>query len=111
MQTFKLDERARLSIEMALVGNQGDPVLMRRQEEEAARLGMCGAEIDAARAGRSFDLRRARLLQLALAAKCEERGDARRRAFQAGIDSQACREVETIAKAHFHCVRCAASSP
>lgn len=111
MHTFKLDERARLSIEMALTGNQGDLALMRRQGEEATRLGMCGAEIDAARVGRSFDLRRARVLQLALAAKREEREDARRRAIQAGIDRQACREVETIAKAHFHYVRSAARKP
>ncbi|WP_093222905.1 hypothetical protein [Sphingomonas sp. NFR15] len=97
---FTLDAPARLSIAMALTGNRGDPALMRRQDEEAAQLGMSGAEIDAARAGRSFDLRRTRVLRLALAVKGEERADARRLAIQAGIDSQVCREIETIAKAH-----------
>jgi len=57
MQISKLDPRTRLSIEMALAGDRSAPALIRQQDDAAARIGMCGAEIDAARAGRSFDVR------------------------------------------------------
>jgi hypothetical protein len=99
MQTSKLDRRMRLTIEMALTGNQGSPALIQRQDEAAARLGMCGAEIDAARAGRSFDLRGSRALELALAAKGSERGELRQRAIQAGFDEEDCCEIERLAAA------------
>ncbi|WP_423605646.1 hypothetical protein [Sphingomonas sp. MS122] len=100
MQISKLDARTRLSIEVALMADQGAPVLIRQQDDAAARLGMCGAEIDAARGGRSFDVRGTRALELALAAKRGDYGDARLRAIQAGIDEETCREIERIAGAH-----------
>jgi hypothetical protein len=92
MQISKLDPRTRLSIEMALADDRGAPALIRRQDDSAARIGMCGAEIDAARAGRSFDVRGARALELALAVKRSDYRDARSRAVRAGFDDEACRE-------------------
>jgi hypothetical protein len=99
MQISRLDARTRLSIEMALTAGRGAPALIRQQDDAAARIGMCGAEIDAARAGRSFDARGARALELALAAGRGDHAHARSRAIQAGIDEAACREIETIAAA------------
>lgn len=99
MQIPKLDARTRLSIEMALAGDRGAPALMRQQDDMAAWIGMCGAEIDAARAGRSFDARGTRALELALAARRGDCRDARLRAIQAGLDEEACREIERIAGA------------
>lgn len=100
MQISKLDARTRLSIEMALAGDRGSPALIRQQDEAATQLGMCGAEVDAARAGRSFDMRCTRALELALAHQRGDHGDARSRAIQAGIDADACCEIERIAAAH-----------
>jgi len=100
MQLSKLDPRTRLSIEMALAGDRGAPAVILQQDDAAARIGMCGAEIDAARAGRSFDVRGARALELALAIKRSDYREVRSRAIQAGFDDEACREIERIAVAH-----------
>ena len=100
MQMSTLDPRMLLSIEMALAGDRGAPALIRQQDEAAARIGMCGAEIDAARAGRSFDVRGSRALELALAVRRGKYRDARSRAIRAGIDAELCREIERIASAH-----------
>lgn len=100
MQISKLDPRTRLSIEMALAGNRSAPALIRQQNAAAARIGMCGAEIDATRAGRSFDVRGGRALELALAVKRSDYREVRSRAIQAGFDDEACREIEGIAVAH-----------
>lgn len=102
MQTSRLDARTRLSIELAFVGHQGGPALMRRQEQAAMRLGMCGAEVDAARAGRSFDRRITRALELALAAGQDDQDAARSNALQAGIDESACDEIMRLARTRAH---------
>ena len=73
MHTPKLDERTRLSVEMALVSDRGGAVLIQLQDDATARLGMCRAEIDAASAGKSLELRRSRALELDLAARGDER--------------------------------------
>lgn len=100
MQISKLGARTHLSIEMALAGYRGAPALIRQQDDAAARIGMCGAEIDAARQGRSFDVRGSRALELALAVKRGDYREARSRAIQAGFDEEACREIERVAGAH-----------
>jgi hypothetical protein len=51
MAALKLDERARLSIELALTAKNADPVLLQRQDAVAKRVGLSDAEIDAARRG------------------------------------------------------------
>lgn len=99
MSSFTLDERARLSIVLALTaGTDGTP--FHDQEADARRLGLCGAEIDAARRGLSFDALRARALALAIATRA---GDAPRRAERAravrlGIADEVCREIEGFAE-------------
>jgi hypothetical protein len=101
MSSFTLDGRARLSIALALVdGNRDGPVPPDR-EAEARRLGLCGAEIDAARQGRSFDARTSRALALALAAAAHDSdrvADERRRAVKSGLSEEVCREIERLAE-------------
>jgi hypothetical protein len=55
MPSDTLGERARLAVELALTARHADRPLRERQEADARRLGMVGAEIDAARLGRGFD--------------------------------------------------------
>lgn len=81
---------------MALTADRAVPALHRRQDGLAATLGMSGAEIDAARAGRSFDLRRSWALALALASR-EARPAVREHARRAGLCERACGEVEALA--------------
>jgi hypothetical protein len=91
-----LDERARLAIELALTAGNADPPLRERQDADARRLGMVGAEIDAARLGRSFDVRISRALALATAPDCD-RAARRQGAMRAGIGERHCAEIEAFA--------------
>ncbi|WP_242129121.1 hypothetical protein [Sphingobium sp. Sx8-8] len=100
MQISRLDARTHLSIEMALAGDRAAPALIRQQDAAAVKMGMCGAEIDAARAGRSFDVRGTRALELALAVGRGDYRNVRARAIEAGIDEEVCREIERVAGAH-----------
>jgi hypothetical protein len=62
---------------------------------------MCGAEIDAAHRGRSFDLRTSRALSLALAAVMRDGGrlsQERRQAVRSGIATEVCHEIESLAE-------------
>ena len=97
MAGFTLDARVRLAIELALTAHGGDRPDRRRQEEQARALGLSGAEIDAARRGRSFDVQTSIALALATANGDEERRRHRARALKAGIGADACREIETFA--------------
>lgn len=99
MPASGLDPLTRLTIELALTAGRGDPALHRRQDADARSLGMSGAEIDAARDGRSFDLRRSRAMALALAGPGEDLGRLRACALQAGFDAGQCREIEALAVA------------
>ncbi len=74
MSSFSLDGRARQSIALALFDGNRDVPLPPERETEARRLGLCGAEVDAARRGRSFDARMSRALALALAAASRTAG-------------------------------------
>ncbi|GLS44594.1 MULTISPECIES: hypothetical protein [Methylobacterium] len=100
MSSFTLDERVRLSIALGLTAGYGDPALHRRQEKAACRLGMTGAEIDAARHGRSFDMRTSAALALALASASGDRDRVRierARARRFGIAEAVCDEIEELA--------------
>lgn len=101
MAVFTLDGRVRLSIALALdKGNRGPPKSP-DWETEARRLGLCGAEIDVARQGRSFDARTSRAMALALAVGRRNGGrlrDERARAVKSGIPDDFCREIEGFAK-------------
>ncbi|MBP2302723.1 hypothetical protein [Azospirillum picis] len=67
MAGVTLDERTRLSIEIALTAHSGCLPLLQRQDADASRLGMTDAEVDAARRGSSFDFSIAQATALALA--------------------------------------------
>src|SRR4051794_39516208 len=105
MSCFTLDARVRVSIALALT-TASDGTLRCDLEAEARSLGMCGAEIDAARRGRSFDALTARALALAVATRAsdDERRAERARAVRLGIADEVCREIEGFAR------RCAASA-
>lgn len=93
MGQFKLDARARLSIDIALAAASGDAERLRRREEAARSLGLTGAELDALRKGSSFDFQLSRAIGLALAPHAESRDRARR----AGLDERACQAIEAFA--------------
>jgi hypothetical protein len=58
----ELRQRLRLQIDLALRGNTVSSETRRSQDRAGRALGMTGAEIDAARDGRCFDIRLARAL-------------------------------------------------
>ena len=99
MAGFTLNERARLSIELALTAGSGDVPLLLRQDADANRLGLTGAEVDAARKGSSFDFPISQAIALALASSDEDRAMRRERAAKAGIDGRTCLEIEHLAAA------------
>ena len=95
MHGFRLDERVRLAIELSLTASQ-DTMLHDRQDAQARRLGMTGADIDAARRGRSFEVQTSMALALAIA-RGDERGKLRERAIGMGLAEAVCREIERFA--------------
>jgi hypothetical protein len=97
MSGFRLDERARLSIELALTAGSTDALLLEQQDATAKRLGMTGAEIDIARQGSSFEFLTSRAIALALATTAEDRAERRASAVKAGIDGQARADIEKLA--------------
>lgn len=99
MTGFTLDERARLSIELALTADSQDPLQRQQQDTRAKALGMTGAEIDAARGGKSFDVRTSVVLALAMASNNddEHRRRQRARALKAGLTEDVCFEIEALA--------------
>lgn len=64
-----LDERLSLAVELAMTAGKASAPILARQEQDARRLGLSGAEIDAARQGRVFDALAARAVALALAVR------------------------------------------
>ncbi len=100
MSSFTLDERVQLSIALALTTGSPDQSLHQRQDAHATRLGMTGAEIDAARRGRSFDVRISLAQAVALASRGGDailRQSERARARRGGISESVCREIEAFA--------------
>jgi len=93
MGQFKLDARARLSIDIALAAASGDGERLSRGEQAARALGLTGAELDALRKGSSFDFQLSRAIGLALVPDADSRDRARR----AGLDEQACAAIEAFA--------------
>lgn len=62
-----LDDRIRIQIEIALAGSRGCPAAASTREQQARAAGLSGAEIDAARQHRCFDVRAAAAVRLACA--------------------------------------------
>jgi hypothetical protein len=99
MTRFTLDARVRLAIELALTAGSRDPSRLRLQEAEARKLGMTGAEIDAARRGTSFEVLVSLAVGLATAAGAGDEKrllSARNRALKAGIAEHICAEIEDL---------------
>lgn len=96
MAGFKLEARARLSIELALTAGRGDPIFARQQEMDAKALGMTGAEVDMARKGSSFDFQLSKAIAVALKPDAEHR----ERALKAGIGTRACADIERLAASY-----------
>lgn len=98
MTDVTLDGRLQLAIELALT-ECADPACALRQENEGRRLGMSGAEIDAARRGHGFDVQISRALSLAAASQGSAgRSVERNRALRAGLSELVCREIEQLAE-------------
>lgn len=97
-----IGERTRLSIDIALAALDPDPSRQRQQEAVGRGLGMMGAEIDAAREGRSFDAQISMAITLALAARLgpdEGRQERRAQASRLGFSEDACAAIEAYATA------------
>jgi hypothetical protein len=100
MSDFILDERVRLSIELALTADRADPRRQSQQEDAARKLGMTGAEIDVARHGSSFDALTSIAVALAIASRDADRAalaDVRHQAVKAGISEEVCRQIAAYA--------------
>jgi hypothetical protein len=95
MSGFLLDDRMRLSIEVALAAASGDTRRLCRAEDAAMAAGMTGAEIDAFRRGESFDFQLSRAIGLALAPDQE----LLRRARRAGLSDRVCMDIAALAAA------------
>lgn len=96
-----VDKRIQVLVEIALTNDCGCIQMARRQEKVARRLGLTGAEVDAARAGRSFDVRSDAAVRLACAAQSSARSavsEARNRAARAGFDESDLIAIERLAK-------------
>lgn len=96
MCNFRFDQRARLSVELALTAGNRTPLQEERQDAAARSLGMSGAEIDVARQGRSFDVLTGTAMRLAIA-DAAGRAAARAKALKAGISEAVCSEIEGFA--------------
>lgn len=99
MNASPLDERTRISIELALTAHSADASIHRQQDLRARALGLSGAEIDAARRGGSFDARTAIAVSLATATGQDPRRHREQigRARGAGISEQACADIAALA--------------
>lgn len=62
-----LDDRIRIQIEIALAASQSCPAAAASHEQQARAAGLSGAEVDAARQRRCFDVRAAAAVRLACA--------------------------------------------
>lgn len=98
MAGFRFDERARLSIELALASPDQAESGRRRLNAAASAAGLSGAEIDLARRGASFDYQISKAIDLALANEGDDSKLLRMAAVRAGIDEAALRRIEAFAR-------------
>lgn len=98
-----LHARVTAQLKLALLGDCGCDKTVRRLEREARLCGMTGAEIDAARDGRSFEARTAAVVAYACALKTGETDlvdETRARAARIGVTaaelSAAARQAKRI---------------
>lgn len=97
-----MDKRVRCQIELALLNNCNDDKTLQRVQDSARNAGLLTAEIDAALAQRSFDIRTHAAIRLACAI---QHGDptslffARKRARAIGITAQTIADIEQLVHA------------
>ncbi|HVJ53713.1 MAG TPA: hypothetical protein VM689_14695 [Aliidongia sp.] len=95
-----LDRRLRLQLELSFAQDPGAETLLCPRETQARALGLTGAEIDAARAGRAFDVRAAGAMALCRALRMADPTEiaaARQHASAIGIDAEEIVEIERLA--------------
>lgn len=92
------DERARLSIELALASPDQAESGRRLLDAAASAAGLSGAEIDLARCGASFDYRISKAIDLALANEDDDNTLLRMAAARAGIDEAALLRIKAFAR-------------
>jgi hypothetical protein len=98
-----LSERLAIQIAISLDAGDASGAIAPEHLDRAKTLGLTGAEIEAARQGRSFDVRDAAAVALAKAVcigSPEEIAGARCRAALAGLDKSAVRATEQLAEEH-----------
>lgn len=94
MTSPALGARIRMAVDLALGADLLEPQGLAGLEAAARALGMSGAEIDAARHWKSFDVQISAALALARAARDNENlADCLQRAERAGIDPAPCRQI------------------
>ncbi len=101
MPHFSLNDRTRISIVLALSAGEADPLRRERQEVKARKLGMTGAEVDAARRGSSFDARASLAVTFAVAIMegAKEAVECKRdRMLKAGFGEETLSEIEAIVR-------------
>lgn len=101
MVSDPINERVRVSIELALLEGPDDPSAYWQQYADAKRLGMSEAEIDIARQGRSFDVQTSSAQAIAIAALSEDgalQAAARSRAQSLGLSEVTCQRIEAFAR-------------
>lgn len=89
-------DRVRLQLRLALLGDIGCDRTLTDLNREARAIGLTGAEIDAARAGRSFEARTAAAILFACAIKAGDQARveaARTRAIRLGVSNMELAEV------------------
>ena len=95
-----VDEGIEMAIPLSLASGDTGGMLFRAQEEEAPRLGLCGAEIDAPRQGHSFDVRTSLALVLPAAAGVGDEERRQRELAKAdclGISFGVCQAIQDLA--------------
>lgn len=93
--------RVQAQLKLALLGDCGCRKTLASLEDEARSSGLTGAEIDAARGGRSFEARTAAALSFACAIKAGDSGaieQARTRALRFGVTDEELRIIAEEAK-------------
>ena len=102
-----LDKRIGILVEIALTHDSDRSRTIERQEKAARHLGVTGAEMDAARAGRSFDVKSGAAVRLALAVQSQNRSAitaARERASQVGLNESDLAAIERLTAKIQRCV-------
>jgi hypothetical protein len=104
----KLDVRLQMLVELALNADCACDKARSRQDARARKLGLVGAEVDAARARKSFDVRTAAAIDMACAlafADNERIRAAEQQALEVGFNPHELRRLRKLANSAHSCQR------